>query len=43
MFVSKYAVAHIINEYDEVIERKMFSEETLDYIWRSLFGLRILA
>jgi hypothetical protein len=43
LFISKYAVALIINEYDLSIEKKVESKQVLDYIWRSLFGLRILA
>lgn len=43
LFISKYAVALIINEYDLSVEKKVESKQVFDYIWRSLFGLRILA
>ncbi len=42
-FISKYAVAFIINEYDTAIERKENSKEVGLYISRCLFALRVIA
>lgn len=42
-FISKYAVALIINEFDEAIARKEKRQEVKLYVSRCLFGLRILA
>ncbi len=42
-FISKYAVAEIINEFDKAVEREKVSEEVSNYISKCLFGLRIFA